>query len=308
MVKKNPNLNPKVPVPVQNEEIDWEMRPGGMLVQRREDGDDPSAAAASASASSRGPMIKIDVVHGPAHQAQYELFVPAHSTFGDVKIHLAQKTGLEPSAQKLFFRGKEKEDEEQLHIAGVKDNSKVLLMEDRKSEEKKVEELKESKAGEIGDNSNADEIGVKSSDMSKAFQAIAEVRAEVDKLSDRVAALEVAVGGGPSYPSSKFQYLLSLLFSQTSSSLKSLTTIGDSAMNSIALNSLLSMGRGTTCPALCGCTGHSEARNSNPFNNSSNAASVTTKWETFDSGVGCLSAPTPKPSSTEVNQDWEHFD
>lgn len=103
-----------------------------------------------------------------------------------MKIHLAQKTGLEPSAQKLFFRGKEKEDEEQLHIAGVKDNSKVLLMEDRKSEEKKVEELKESKAGEIGDNSNADEIGVKSSDMSKAFQAIAEVRAEVDKLSDRV--------------------------------------------------------------------------------------------------------------------------
>lgn len=103
-----------------------------------------------------------------------------------MKIHLAQKTGLEPSAQKLFFRGKEKEDEEQLHIAGVKDNSKVLLMEDRKPEEKKVEELRESNAGEVGDNSNADEIGVNSSDMSKAFQAIAEVRAEVDKLSDRV--------------------------------------------------------------------------------------------------------------------------
>lgn len=51
-----------------------------------------------------------------------------------------------------------------------------------------------------------------------------------------------------------------------------------------------------------------KVRNSNPFNNSSNAASVTTKWETFDSGVGCLSAPTPMPSSTEVNQDWEHFD
>ncbi|PQM37357.1 BAG family molecular chaperone regulator 4 [Prunus yedoensis var. nudiflora] len=87
-------------------------------------------------------MIKIDVVHGPAHQAQYELFVPAHSTFED---------WFGAKCAEALFQGKEKEDEEQLHIAGVKDNSKVLLMEDRKSEEKKVEELKESKAGEIGD-------------------------------------------------------------------------------------------------------------------------------------------------------------
>ncbi|BFG36463.1 hypothetical protein CerSpe_227370 [Prunus speciosa] len=299
MVKKNPNLNPKVPVPVQNEEIDWEMRPGGMLVQRREDGDDPSAAAASASASSRGPMIKIDVVHGPAHQAQYELFVPAHSTFGDVKIHLAQKTGLEPSAQKLFFRGKEKEDEEQLHIAGVKDNSKVLLMEDRKSEEKKVEELKESKAGEIGDNSNADEIGVKSSDMSKAFQAIAEVRAEVDKLSDRVAALEVAVGAGTKVSDKEFAISTELLMRQLLK-LDGIKAEGEAKMQRKA--------EVRRVQNFVDALDTLKARNSNPFNNSSNAASVTTKWETFDSGVGCLSAPTPKPSSTEVNQDWEHFD
>lgn len=67
-----------------------------------------------------------------------------------------------------------------------------------------------------------------------------------------------------------------------------------------------------------------KARNSNPINNNSNgvtsqnssgvtsqngnAVSVTTKWETFDSGVGSLSAPTPLPSSTEVTQDWEKFD
>lgn len=75
-----------------------------------------------------------------------------------------------------------------------------------------------------------------------------------------------------------------------------------------------------------------KARNSNPINNNSNgvtsqnsnvgtpqnsngvtsqngnAVSVTTKWETFDSGVGSLSAPNPMPSSTEVTQDWEKFD
>ena len=54
---------------VQNDsepEIDWEMRPGGMLVQMREDEGDGAA-------SSRGPMIKINVAHG---QAQHEVFVP----------------------------------------------------------------------------------------------------------------------------------------------------------------------------------------------------------------------------------------
>lgn len=268
-----------------------------MLVQRREEGDD--ASAASASASSRGPMIKIDVVHGPAHQAQYELFVPAHSTFGDVKIHLAKKTGLEPSAQKLFFRGKEKEDEEQLHIAGVKDNSKVLLMEDRKPEEKKVEELKESNAGEVGDNSNADEIGVNSSDMSKAFQAIAEVRAEVDKLSDRVAALEVAVGGGTKVSDKEFAISTELLMRQLLK-LDGIKAEGEAKMQRKA--------EVRRVQHFVDALDTLKVRNSNPFNNSSNAASVTTKWETFDSGVGCLSAPTPMPSSTEVNQDWEHFD
>lgn len=50
-----------------------------------------------------------------------------------------------------------------------------------------------------------------------------------------------------------------------------------------------------------------KGRNSNPNSNSSNAVSVTTKWETFDSGVGSLSAP-PSSSSTNITQDWEQFD
>lgn len=50
-----------------------------------------------------------------------------------------------------------------------------------------------------------------------------------------------------------------------------------------------------------------KARNSNPNSNSSNAVSVSTKWETFDSGVGSLTAPPPS-SSTKITQDWEQFD
>lgn len=51
-----------------------------------------------------------------------------------------------------------------------------------------------------------------------------------------------------------------------------------------------------------------KARNSNPFNDSSKTVSVTTEWETFDSGVGSLTPPPPTSSSTKVTQDWEQFD
>lgn len=51
-----------------------------------------------------------------------------------------------------------------------------------------------------------------------------------------------------------------------------------------------------------------KARNSNPFSGNGNAVSVTTQWETFDSGVGSLNAPSPMASSTKITQDWEQFE
>lgn len=57
-----------------NGEIKWELRPGGMLVQKMDVGD-----------GSSGPMIKIKVSHGSCH---YDTDVPAQSTFGK---HLSLK-------------------------------------------------------------------------------------------------------------------------------------------------------------------------------------------------------------------------
>ncbi|KAF2288502.1 hypothetical protein GH714_007953 [Hevea brasiliensis] len=54
-----------------------------------------------------------------------------------------------------------------------------------------------------------------------------------------------------------------------------------------------------------------KASNSKPFStsSSSNAVSVTTEWETFDSGLGSSSPSPPSvSSSTRINQDWERFD
>lgn len=87
---------------------------------------------------------------------------------GDVKKLLVNKTGLEPEEQRLFFRGIEKGDNQYLHLEGVKNKSKILLLEGTASKERKFEETQ------------------KQNEMSKAFEAIAAVRTEVDKLSNRV--------------------------------------------------------------------------------------------------------------------------
>lgn len=52
-----------------DKQIEWEMRPGGMLVQRRENGGDEDG----------GPFIKIRVSYGSSF---HEFTVPWQSTFG----------------------------------------------------------------------------------------------------------------------------------------------------------------------------------------------------------------------------------
>lgn len=87
---------------------------------------------------------------------------------GEMKQIVAKRIGLDLVVQRLLFRGKEQEDEERLHLAGIKDNSKVVVLEDLASKEKKLEQSQESE------------------EVSKASEAVAGVRAEVDKLSKRV--------------------------------------------------------------------------------------------------------------------------
>ncbi|KAM5560489.1 hypothetical protein ABKV19_021580 [Rosa sericea] len=186
------------PVNAQNEDFDPELRPGGMCVQRRDYDDDSAAAAA------RGPNITIRVSHGPAHHV---INLPAHSTFGELKRHVSEKTGVKPEEQKLLFRGKEKEDEEHLDAAGVKDNSRVMLLQEPKRKERSVEELNEML-------SEAGEIGVMSPEMAKAFEAIAGVRAEVDSLSEGVSALGVVVNDGTKVSDKDFAVLTELLMRQ----------------------------------------------------------------------------------------------
>lgn len=270
------------------EQIDWEMRPGGMLVQRRDDDNHDHHDGAAASASGV-PMVKINVSHGPS---QCEVHVPAQSTFGDLKKAIAEKTGLDPQEQKVLFRGKEKEDGEHLDVSGVKDKSKILLLEELTNKEKKPEEVKDSLEKKPEDAKDSEE-------MRKALQAIAGVRAEVDKLSERVAALEVAVNGGTKVSSEELDTSAELLMREL------LKLDGIEAEGEAKVQRKTEVHR---VQKFHEKLDNLKAINSNPFCDSSNTIKVVTQWETFDFGMGSLNPPPLPPSSTTINQDWERFD
>ncbi|RCV34204.1 hypothetical protein SEVIR_7G150600v4 [Setaria viridis] len=95
-------------------EIEWEVRPGGMLVQKRD---------------GRGD-VEIITVRIATGFSWHDVSIGATCTFGELKVVLSMVTGLEPREQRLLFRGKEREDSDHLHMVGVRDKDKVLLLED----------------------------------------------------------------------------------------------------------------------------------------------------------------------------------
>ncbi|MBA0605915.1 hypothetical protein Gotri_021637 [Gossypium trilobum] len=97
-------------------EIKWELRPGGMLVQKRETG---------SSVGEGMIIVRVSTV-----SQCHDISIGATSTFGELKMILSLVTNLEPKEQRLLFKGKEREDDEYLHMVGVKDKDKVLLLQD----------------------------------------------------------------------------------------------------------------------------------------------------------------------------------
>ncbi|KQK10422.1 BAG family molecular chaperone regulator 4 [Brachypodium distachyon] len=248
------------------EEGDWEVRPGGMLVQRR-DGDD-------------GPAVRLRVSHGPTLR---DVLVPAQATFGELKRVLSQATGLEPERQRLFFRGKEKSDDDFLHAAGAKDGSKLLLLEKHipANVEQKVEPVMMDES------------------MMRACEAVVRVRSEVDKLSAKVCDLEKSVLAGRKVEDKEFVVLTELLMVQL------LKLDGIEAEGEARAQRKAEVRR---VQNLVETLDKLKARNANPFSDSNKSVSVTTQWETFDNGMGSLNAPPPRFSSTQNDTDWEQFD
>ena len=81
---------------------------------------------------------------------------------------LSGLTGLHHEDQKLFYKDKERDSKAFLDIVGVKDKSKIVLVEDPISQEKRLLERR------------------KNAKMEKAAKSISEISLEIDRLAGRV--------------------------------------------------------------------------------------------------------------------------
>ncbi|CAN6215331.1 unnamed protein product, partial [Urochloa humidicola] len=156
---------------VPAEEV-WEVRPGGMLVQKRGGGasdDEPSPNVKPV------PTIRVKVKHaGVTH----EIYISSEASFGELKKLVAAKTGLHPDDQKVLYKDKERDSKAFLDMAGVKDRSKLVVVEDPEAKARRLIEQR------------------RNGHLEKAARAVADVTAEVDKLAPKVAALDASVRKG----------------------------------------------------------------------------------------------------------------
>ncbi|KAH7549480.1 hypothetical protein ACOSP7_025712 [Xanthoceras sorbifolium] len=146
---------------------EWEIRPGGLLVQKRY----PNSNQISASI----PTIKVRVKYDSIY---HEICITSQASFGELKKMVAERTGLHPQDQKLIYRKKERDSKEYLDAARVKNGSKIVLVEDIANRERRCLEM------------------LKIAKIEKASKSLAEISLEVDKFAEQVTDLQVAASKG----------------------------------------------------------------------------------------------------------------
>uniref|UniRef100_A0A7N0VGP1 Ubiquitin-like domain-containing protein n=1 Tax=Kalanchoe fedtschenkoi TaxID=63787 RepID=A0A7N0VGP1_KALFE len=170
-----------------------EVRPGGMLVQKRTD-----------QPENLGKIVRIRVAYG---KLRYEISVNSQSTFGELKKLLVRDTGLQPGEQKLIFKGKERENGAYLDMCGVKDRSKVELLEDPLCRERRIVESR------------------KSAKIQSVQRALADISAEVDRLAGQISTIKKSISSGNKVPEVQITTLIELLMRQAIK-LDGISTIG----------------------------------------------------------------------------------
>lgn len=149
-------------------EDEWEVRPGGMLVQKRgPDSDAPAGAPV--------PTVRLKVkFNGVSH----EIYINSQASFGELKKMMSDKTGLHHEDQKVLYKSKEMDSKAFLDMSGVKDRSKLLLLEDPDAQAKRLIEQRRSDKAQ------------------RAAKSISRISLDVDKLATKVSALQTIVGKG----------------------------------------------------------------------------------------------------------------
>lgn len=165
-------------------ENEWEVRPGGMLVQKRNPDSENRPPP---------PPIRVRVKYGSIY---HEINISSQATFGELKKMLTGPTGLHHQDQKLLYKDKERDNNAFLDIAGVKDKSKMVLIEDPLSLEKRYIEMK------------------KNAKMEKAAKTISDISFEVDRLAGQVSAFESIISKGAKVVEKDLVKLIELLMNQ----------------------------------------------------------------------------------------------
>ncbi|PIN00508.1 hypothetical protein CDL12_26989 [Handroanthus impetiginosus] len=245
----------------------WEMRPGGMLVQKR--------SSDSNQNSSPVPNIKVKVKYGSSY---HEIIISSQASFGELKTILAGPTGLKTQDQKLIFKEKERDSKAFLDICGVKNGSKIVLIEDELSRERRCAESRRNAKRE------------------KASKDIQAIRFEVDKLAKQVASIEMEINGGKKVMETVLLNMIELLMTQLIK-LDGISADGDvklqrrmqvkrvqkyiETLDMLKIrNSGLGKAAGNNIFTIQN-QNQKEQRNQGNFINNPRPAVVTTKWETF---------------------------
>ncbi|KAL3498776.1 hypothetical protein ACH5RR_041508 [Cinchona calisaya] len=185
MKPKATGISPPAKSDCNSENGGWEVRPGGMLVQKRNIDSNQNFSIV--------PIIKVRVKYGSSY---HEVSISSQASFGELKKMLAGPTGLHPQDQKLLYKDKERDSKVFLDVAGVKSGSKLVLIEDEFSRERRYLESR------------------KNAKMEKASKEISAIRLEVDNLAKQVAATELEISGGKKVMESVILNLIELLMTQ----------------------------------------------------------------------------------------------
>ncbi|XP_010919227.1 BAG family molecular chaperone regulator 2 [Elaeis guineensis] len=162
---------------------EWEVRPGGMLVQKR----DPDSVPAPA------PTIRVRVKYGAVY---HEIYLSSQTTFGELKKLLSPRTGLHPEDQKLIYKGKVRSSKAYLDLSGVKDGSKMVVVEDAAAQAKRFLETR------------------RQAKIDKSSKSISQIGLDVDKLASEVSALETVISKGGRVPEKDVVNLIELFMTQ----------------------------------------------------------------------------------------------
>lgn len=230
-------------------EAEWELRPGGMLVQKRDSDENQNFVSVST------PPIKIKVKYASTY---HEIRISSHASFGELKKLLAEATGLHPQDQKIIFKSKERDSKSYLDEVKVRKGSKMEVVEDIEGRERRALEIS------------------KLSKKNKSSKSLSEIKLEIDKYAEEVSALEASACKGEIIAEMDVDNL-------TDNLMRILLKLDEvAAEGDLKLRRKEQVRRvQKQIEALDKLKGASDSRKQQPLEHSESFV-VTTKWETFD--------------------------